>query len=314
MNHKFTLREERWIECEEIYKSNRQDSANETDNDSSSDYYNLFVEPDPYQMFYFTLHHSNHEEYRFERHLDNSPLHRNLESNTESHKDIVLRGIKAENGQVISSTGLTLWRASSILCNFLCRHYKTCIEKKSILELGAGIGLCGIVCYSMGKCNRVVMTDGDTDVLESMRYNVQINIRPPEICNTITSLETDMDELLPCRQLIWGQDQQLQDFKSYWGTFDVIIGSDIIYQEAIIDPLFQTVRDLLTPSSVQQGDLHNPATLEVILSSQSVFLLAYARRNVKIDLVLDSAMRHGLQYRIPETDEGVFVFYRKFET
>lgn len=304
--------EQRWIECEELYSPNRHDDgADENDSTHQDDYYNLFSEPDLYQMYYFTLYKMIHGEYQFERHLENDHP-RKTDTQVETQKDMVLRGIKAEYGQVINSTGLTLWRAATLLCNFLCRHCQTCIVNKSILELGAGMGLCGIVCYNMGKCNRVVMTDGDTDVLNGMRYNVQINVQSEKEVNSATSETTDVNELLPCRQLIWGHDQQLQDFKRLWGTFDVIIGSDIIYQESIIDPLFETVQELLTPSSTNV-DLHNQDTLEIILSKQSVFLLAYARRNVQIDLVLDSAVRHGLEYIVPGTDEGVYIFYPKFE-
>lgn len=324
MSERQPFNEQRWIECEELYKSNRLDSSStETENDSSSDYHILFQDPDPYQKFYFSLDTLNQDQYHFERHIMDNLPHRNPIIDVEiTHKDIVLRGIKAENGQVISSTGLTLWRASTLLCNFICKHYKMCVVNKSILELGAGMGLCGIVCYQMGSCKQVLMTDGDTDVLECMRYNVQTNVHSSTHHSTITSsvAESTIDanettELLPCRQLIWGHEQQTQEIQKCFGTFDVIIGSDIIYHEAIVEPLFKTVQRLLAPSSSDgTHDIENNDSVESILYLQSVFLLAYARRNVRIDFVLDCAIRHGLQYIIPKTDEGVYIFYRKLET
>jgi predicted nicotinamide N-methyase len=39
--------------------------------------------------------------------------------------------------------GLTLWRAAPILCNYLVETAADYIENKYVLELGAGLGLCG---------------------------------------------------------------------------------------------------------------------------------------------------------------------------
>ena len=296
--------EERWIECEEIYESSKDDSSH------ADDYYNIFSESDVYQSFYFTVDHSTTpDEYHFERHSS---------STVPQASSIVLRGVKTEYGQIINSTGLTLWRASTILCNFLCTNYKSCIVDKSILELGAGLGLCGIVCYRMGGSKHVVMTDGDTDALDTMRLNVRTNLEQndePLNSHMVASRNhIDTDSILPCRQLRWGHEQQLMEFKRCWGSFDVIIGSDIIYMEDSLNPLFETVVELLTPLSELRDESHGQGfdddDAASILSRQSVFILAYARRNVNINLVLDTAAKHGLKCLEPLSDEGVYLFYQ----
>ena len=90
-----------------------------------------------------------------------------------------------------------------------------------------------------------------------------------------------------CRQLRWGK-EFLSSFKE---EFDIILASDVIYLEEVIEPLLDTVVALLAPGGL--------------------FWLSYARRNVSIDKVLSSAKRHGLEWSEPsENAEGVYVFQR----
>lgn len=151
------------------------------------------------------------------------------------------------------------------------------------------------------------MTDGDTDALENMRRNVDSNLGDVvglEVGNDsnveeVKSTPLYSESVLPCIQLRWGQN--LEAFKTYvackqnvmqFSGFDVIMGSDIIYVEEILDPLFDTVIELLSDSA------------------EAFLLLAYARRNVKIDLVFECADRHAMGWKEPEGVEGVFIFSR----
>jgi len=127
------------------------------------------------------------------------------------------------------------------------------------------------------KAAKVVLTDGDTDTLENLRRNVQSNC-----ADTQTVL---------CRQLVWGRN--VESFVKNIGHFDTILGSDIIYVEEILEPLWQTV--------------------DQVLAANGSFLLAYARRNVSIDLVLAEATKHGFVWETPKEAEGVFVFTRTTE-
>jgi predicted nicotinamide N-methyase len=192
---------------------------------------------------------------------------------------ITIDGVKAENGQLLSSTGLTLWRAAPLLCEYMLSNAANDIQGSNVLELGAGLGLCGILAHKLGA-NYVLLSDGDTETLREMRHNVK--------------LATSNGGALPgtnihCQQLVWGK--RLKDFQEHYGTFDVILASDVIYVEEVLEPLFDTVTTLMKESGK--------------------FFLSYARRNVNIDLVFASATRHGLQWTQPDGPEGVFVIQRK---
>ena len=178
-----------WIEADYVSGSH--------DDDEEPDVGDLFADPDPYDTFIHEV--GNHS--------------------------IVLRGYKEENGQTIPSTGLTLWKAAPLLCEFLQQN-ASLIQNKRVLELGAGLGLCGIAAELLGA-SEVVMTDGDTDTLAHLRDNVKTN------CCTKTK----------CPQLRWGH--RVAEFLEHYGKFDVLIAADIIYVEDILEPLFDTVVALM---------------------------------------------------------------------
>eukprot|EP00978_Attheya_sp_CCMP212_P007268 scaffold16926_cov59-Attheya_sp.AAC.2 len=261
MSTSFQGEEEQWIEAD----GNGNVAEQEEDILGS-----LFADPDPTDVFFFEF---------------------------GSNIKIPLRGIKAENGQTLHSTGLTLWRASHLLCNYLVSHTKEIVENKTILELGAGLGLCGILAHKLGT-RSVVLTDGDTDTLAEMRHNVLINTN-----QTTEKQDGSKISTITCRQLRWGrnvdtffeQQKQVQTaINERWNGYDIIMGSDIIYVEEIIEPLFQTVVTLL--------------------GKDGKFLLAYARRNVSIDLVFACAQRHDLTWTVncPDNNgEGIFIFERR---
>ena len=149
------------------------------------------------------------------------------------------------------------------------------------------------------------MTDGDTDTLQEMRRNVTHNQESSShSTTTTTAANANTKNIITCAQLRWGR--HVSTFRERFGVFDVIMGSDIIYVEEIIEPLFDTVQQLLRCKS------HSTQTVTCSDGNEDEpkFLLAYARRNVNIELVFDCAKRHGFQWMEPDDVEGVFVFTR----
>jgi len=73
-----------------------------------------------------------------------------------------------------TSTGLGLWKAAYAMSDYLVQHSHYIVNQR-VLELGAGMGYCGIVAYHLGAA-QVLLTDGDSSVLENLRYNVALNI------------------------------------------------------------------------------------------------------------------------------------------
>jgi len=243
-----------------------------------------FKDPDPFELFSF----------QFERPDDK-----------EKSIDIQIRGYKTDADEVWQSTGLTLWRASDYLCQYQMDNLQTLFQNKRILELGAGLGLNGILAWrsctgDSTSSSEVCITDGDSDALVHLRGNVERN-RP----TTESGAGDDGVGKVSCHQLIWGK-QSSEHFLSHIAndqTYDVILASDIIYSAVIIEPLWETIETLLRrPKDGEEG---------------GVFVMAYARRKdvpVSIELVLDAAVESGFVYELVKEDDedGIWVYTFRF--
>lgn len=136
----------------------------------------------------------------------------------------------------------------------------------------------------------VCITDGDTEALVHLRGNVERN--KPEI-------STSEESTVSCHQLIWGRETSTSFLEQHarGQVYDVLIASDIIYAECIIQPLWETVQTLLS-------------------RIDGVFVMAFARRKVPVSIqyVLDSAVKNGFVYELVREDkeEGIWVYIFRF--
>ena len=174
---------------------------------------------------------------------------------------ITLRG----KSQISQSTGLALWISSQILSGYLSENPQL-VRGKRVLELGAGLGLCGIVAHHLGA-KHVIATDGDTEVLSHLRYNINQNQKTP------TELSSP--------QLVWGED--LDEFRNVHGRQPVILATDVFYAPESIKPLWQTV--------------------DHMLERDGCFLLAFCPHRVPLEQVLEHASHLGYAWKISNPAE-----------
>ena len=230
-------------------------------------------DPDPFEIFSF----------RFELPGEDG------EGDGDGFIDIQLRGYKTDADEVWQSTGLTLWRASDYLCRYQMENLSL-FRNRRILELGAGLGLNGILAWrstASSLDSRVCITDGDSDALVHLRENLIRNRNDDDDDETVNKVS--------CHQLIWGE-QSSEHFLTHVASnqkYDIILASDIIYSAIIVEPLWATVKTLLKEDG-------------------GVFVMAYARRQVpvSIELVLETAVESGFLFElVKENDEeGIWVY------
>ena len=192
-----------------------------------------------------------------------------------------------------------MWESSHHLCEYLVDQADTLLPQDPsanlrILEVGSGLGRCGLLAHHLSPENATtVLTDGDTDTLKQLRENVQYNAKVEDEGNNLS------------KQLLWGE-KYAQSFllneqpeENDERKFDFILGSDLIYVQSVIRPLFETVRILLNDKK------------------DSKFLMAHCARRegneVDLHMVLDVADKEGFTYEevIKDGDISVFVFQRK---
>jgi len=111
---------------------------------------------------------------------------------------LILRGFRGDSDQVMVSSGLTQWKASDVLCNYLLNDDEIKRERMDkrfgmhddyrMLELGSGLGKCGLLAHLLLQLNNTILTDGDTNVLKLLRKNAVLT-----------------DDDIICQQLKWGK-------------------------------------------------------------------------------------------------------------
>ena len=113
-----------------------------------------------------------------------------------------------------------IWEASLVLTDHLIRIGLE--KKKEILEIGAGMGLTGLFLGAFG--HKVTITDYEEDALELLRMNVERN--------GLTNVSV--------RKLDWNN-------PDLTGRYDIICGSELVYNETSIGPIINLFRKYLQP-------------------------------------------------------------------
>jgi predicted nicotinamide N-methyase len=111
-----------------------------------------------------------------------------------------------------------IWRASWVLADHLARMPAR--EDQTLLEIGAGLGLVGIVAAGFG--HRVTLTEHNPDALAFARANAALNRSPG----------------IEVRPLNWHH-------PAMGRTFDTIVGSEVIYHPEDIVPLRKVFQQCL---------------------------------------------------------------------
>ncbi|XP_031457121.1 protein N-lysine methyltransferase METTL21A isoform X1 [Phasianus colchicus] len=123
-----------------------------------------------------------------------------------------------------------VWDAAVVLSAYL-EMGGIDLRDRSVIELGAGTGLLGIVATLLGA--RVTITDREP-ALEFLELNVWAN------------LPSELHPRAVVKELTWGKD--LGNFPP--GAFDFILGADIIYLEETFAELLQTLEHLCSEQTV----------------------------------------------------------------
>lgn len=116
-----------------------------------------------------------------------------------------------------------IWDASIVFSEFLQANVLP--QDKSVLELGAGLGLCGLVMADLGF--HVTLTDYKEEIL-AFQY-------ASSCVNGLTNLNFEL--------LDWRDPKDL-------GKFDLIIGSELIFHRDLIEPLCNTIKSLTKENSL----------------------------------------------------------------
>lgn len=116
-----------------------------------------------------------------------------------------------------------IWEASLVLAEYLAGI--TVDPKKRFLEIGGGMGIVSIVASSFG--HDITLTEYNTDALNFARANAEKN-------------RTGIDSTLQIAKLDWNE-PILEE------TYDLIFGSEIIYNDRDYQPILRLFDKFLKP-------------------------------------------------------------------
>jgi predicted nicotinamide N-methyase len=146
-----------------------------------------------------------------------------------------------ENYNQHDSTAFTVWDGGLLLADYL-QTFPELVKGKTVLELGSGMGLAGLVAAALGA-KYVLLTDL-SHVVDLLKRNIQEN----------ESLWRDAGcQDVQCAVLDWFNPDTLpQPFNSRSG-WDVIILADCVWTLDLVAPLMNTLKALLDQRNMDGG-------------------------------------------------------------
>lgn len=157
------------------------------------------------------------------------------------------------------TTGLAIWPASILLSHWLIEELTPAMAadvaqgELTMLELGAGCGLPGLVAALQAKSfpcpSTVYITDIHSNSIENCRHNVLLNgytetsSVPAPVANLPATTTYTLDNSSVVVQYMgWNEPAT---YPTAHRQMDIIIGSDLVYEIRILDYLIPTIRALL---------------------------------------------------------------------
>jgi predicted nicotinamide N-methyase len=120
-----------------------------------------------------------------------------------------------------------LWPSARMLAKVVVREpWETYPQPMHVLEIGCGLGLAGIACLSRGL--HVTFSDLDETALTFAAKNARLNGFTDGFCTIPLDFRCPPDDV----------------------KYPVVIGSDLMYEERLVDPLVTLLAAVLAPGGI----------------------------------------------------------------
>jgi predicted nicotinamide N-methyase len=130
-----------------------------------------------------------------------------------------------------------VWPAATALAQHLVDRPFDSPPPETALELGAGCGLVSLVALQVYDLKQLVLTDHDPTTLQRAQLNYQATCR---------QLAQRPETVVAFELLTWGDEPAAKELLASESVkFDLIFGSDLIYDASVVTPLLKTVSWLL---------------------------------------------------------------------
>lgn len=181
------------------------------------------------------------------------------------NREFIFANKKFSIGQDWKALGVAavVWDSAIVMCEYMVKNADL-LANRTVIELGAGSGLVGLVASHLG--GTVTVTERKV-VLEYLQKTITNNTSPG---NEIS-----------VRELDWTQG--LSKFRTSDQTYDIILGADIIYIEDLFSDLLRTLQQLCWEKS------------QILLSCK----IRYERDRTFLNMLADSFILTEVYYDKP---------------
>lgn len=161
-------------------------------------------------------------------------------------------------------SGQYLWPAAIFLCNYLINNWDK-YKSLFIIELGAGVGISGIVCSYLNQfissstsSTSSTSSVSSVNLLEtreiSLNSKVILTDYDPGCINLLNDniIQNNCQNVCKTEYLKWGESINHLEINNQLENI-LIIGSDLLYCTGVVEPLFTTVFQLLNSINSKNG-------------------------------------------------------------
>eukprot|EP01039_Chlorochromonas_danica_P005845 gene5844-6437_t len=141
----------------------------------------------------------------------------------------------SSSSQQSDQTGQRMYAGAHVAIRFLVNHPEL-VEGQSVIELGCGTGVFGLLAYQHSVMKRLVLTDGIASTLHITQQNI----------SHLLPSSTRQSPVTAC-QLAWDNQEDIQAVKKNLNEgrgYDVVLGCELMYYKTDVHTLLQAVWNL----------------------------------------------------------------------
>jgi predicted nicotinamide N-methyase len=203
-----------------------------------------------------------------------------------------------------NDVALRLWEAGGFLAEYFVKH-PDLVSSKHVIELGAGVGLTGLVLAAICNPASIYLTDYTDVSRRNLQHNLDLNREllrrqyqfDPSLISqgylewndfSLKLLQSDDSAAAEQRNVsskieLDVHEGDMGETLAAFQRAEVLIAADVIYDTTVIDSLVCVVRNFLSPSSCDD-------------TQQKVAIFAITRRIIdSFHLFLDRVKAHGIR-------------------